>query len=141
MAGNTSTKKKFQDVADSEAADRTLPSKTATSGRNLGGGNAGQISGDGPAKFGDPLNRVSARIGGIEALHNDIGELSGFITDGYLDKQDTPYGEAAKFNFLPPGMDISNQENAEIHDMPMRKLTEESYPGDGWTPAPRDIAE
>lgn len=81
------------------------------------------------------------KIGGMKSLRNDIGEASGFITDGYLDKRDTPYGEAAKFNFLPPGMDISNQETAEIHDMPMRKLTDLSYPGDGWSPAPRDVAE
>jgi hypothetical protein len=82
-----------------------------------------------------------SEISGISGTHNDIGELSGFITDGYLDKNDIPFGEAAKFNFLPPGMDISNQENVEIHDMPLRKLTDMSYPGDGWSPAPRDVQE
>jgi hypothetical protein len=141
MAGNTSTKKTFRGVADKAPADRTLPSKGASADTNMRGENAGQITGDGPAKFANPMNGISAKIGGIDGLHDDIGEKSGFITDGYLDKQDTPYGEAAKFNFLPPGMDISNQENAEIHDMPMRKLTAESYPGDGWMPAPRDMPE
>lgn len=141
MAGNTSTKKQFKSVADTLHADRTLPSKGAMADSNMVGKDAGQIVGDGSAKFADPLNRVSAKIGGIEGLFDDIGEKSGFITDGYLDKQDTPYGEAAKFNFLPPGMDISNQANVEIHNMPLRRLTSESYPGDGWMPNPRDVVE
>jgi len=139
MAGNASSKKKFRGVA-SDAADMTLAPKMAGKDQNRAGESAGQMRGTNQA-FGEPLNRVSAKIRGLDGLYDDIGEKSGFITDGYLDKQDTPYGEAAKFNFLPPGMDISNQENAEIHDMPMRKLTAESYPGDGWMPAPRDIPE
>ena len=96
----------------------------------------------GNQKFADPMNMgPPPNVGGLEGLHNDIGERSGFATGGYIDKQGTPYGEAAKFNFLPPGMDISNQENAEINEMPLRKLVAESYPGDGWMPAPRDIQE
>lgn len=137
-----STKKRFNSIADNIAADDTRPSKSSTSAKNYGGDNTGQLNGDGRAeKFAVPMQEVSARIGGLDGLHNDIGEQSGFITHGYLDKQGTPYGEAAKFNFLPPGMDISNQENAEIHVMPLRKLVNESYPGDGWSPAPRDLAE
>jgi hypothetical protein len=101
--------------------------------------------GDGSSRqrFGETLNSngINAKVSGLEGLHNDIGEMSGFITDGYLDKQGTPYGEAAKFNFLPPGMDISNQENVEIHEMPLVKLVDISYPGDGWSPAPRDLPE
>jgi hypothetical protein len=87
------------------------------------------------------MNDVSAAIKGLSGLHNDIGEMSGFVTDGYLDKNGTPFGEAAKFNYMPPGMDISNQMNAEIHEMPLRMVVSESYPGDGWMPSPRDIKE
>lgn len=135
------TKKQFNRIADNTAADTTRPSKDG-SHRNYGGESAGQMKGNGSTeKFAEPLQEVSARIGGIEGLHNDIGEMSGFITTGYLDKQGTPYGEAAKFNFLPPGMDISNQENAEIHVMPLKRLVAESFPGDGWMPKPRDVTE
>lgn len=136
-----SMKKAFGSVASPLTADDTRPTK-AQSARNYGGKNAGQMVGEGGKEsFANPNNEISPAIGGIGGLHNDIGEQSGFITDGYLDKQGTPYGEAAKLNFLPPGMDISNQENAEIHAMPLRKIISESYPGDGWTPSPRDVTE
>ena len=81
------------------------------------------------------------KISGTDGTHNDIGEMSGFTTTGYLDKRDTPYGEDAKFNYLPPGMDISNQKMAEINAMPLRQLVSESYPGDGWMPKPRDVVD
>jgi hypothetical protein len=139
MAGNTSTKKQFSGSADTTRRDRTLPPKTATRDQNMAGKATGQIGE--PAPFAKPMNGVNARIGGLDRTFDDIGEKSGFITDGYLDKQDTPYGEAAKFNFLPPGMDISNQAMCEIHDMPLKTLTSESYPGDGWMPTPRDVEE
>jgi hypothetical protein len=136
-----STKKSYNNVASPLTADQTRPAK-AQHARNYGGENVGQMRGEGKMEdFGNPNNEVSPAIGGIGGTHNDIGELSGFITDGYLDKQGTPYGEAAKFNFLPPGMDISNQENAEIHSMPLKKLVDESYPDDGWMPKPRDMQE
>ena len=139
---NTSTQKRFESVK-TESADSTRAPKTANYRTQGKGENSGQMRGNAQMdKFADPMNAgVVAPIGGMDRLYNDIGEMSGFITDGYLDKQDTPYGEAAKFNFLPPGMDISNQENAEIHTMKLVRLTAESYPGDGWSPAPRDIVE
>ena len=138
MAGNTSTSKKGADFKDSPQA--SLPSKGANY-RPRGPKYEGQVAGD-KQSFAEPMNDVTAKIGGgLEHLHNDIGEMSGFITDGYLDKGGTPYGEAAKFNFLPPGMDISNQENAEIHEMKLYKITAESYPNDGWMPSPKDIKE
>jgi hypothetical protein len=121
------------------------PVKKSEASKTVGEGNKkavyeGQIAESMP--FAAPLNNgAPAEISGIGRTFNDIGERSGFITDGYLDKNGMPYGEAAKLNFLPPGMDISNQENAEIHDMPMRKLVDLSYPGDGWSPAPRDVQE
>jgi len=137
------TRKQFNRIANNVAADDARPMKSPHSSKNYGGTSAGQLRGDGSGAqpFAEPMQEISARIGGMEGLHNDIGEMSGFITTGYLDKQGTPYGEAAKFNFLPPGMDISNQENAEIHAMPLRQVVSESYPGDGWTPSPRDVTE
>ena len=137
---NVGTRKKFNDMKGT-ALDKTGPPQFANvSGRpgeykgNIEGANLGPIS--------KPMiEGVVTKIGGMEHLHNDIGESSGFITDGYLDKQGTAFGEAAKLNFLPPGMDISNQDNAEINEMPLRLLTDSSYPGDGWAPAPKDVQE
>lgn len=108
-----------------------------------GGMDAGQLMGD-RQKFAMPNTGpggVVPNVGGMESLHNDIGEMSGFQTSGYIDKKGTPYGEAAKFNFMPPGMDISNQENSDQRAMPLRKIIAESFPGDGWMPSPRDVAE
>jgi hypothetical protein len=140
MAGNASTKKQYASIKGLPAGT-TQPSKTVSMG-NHRGHYTGELSGGGGSeKFAAPMQEVVAAIKGIGGTYDDIGEKSGFITDGYLDKSSIPYGESAKFNFLPPGMDISNQENAEIHEMPMRKLTAESYPGDGWMPAPRDMPE
>lgn len=137
---NVTTKKQYGDRKD--APEKSLPTKNVDY-PNKPGQNEGQMAGNaGKEKFADPLNTNGpSYIGGLDGLHDDIGEKSGFITDGYIDKGDTPYGEAAKFNFLPPGMDISNQENAEIHEMKLYKVTEESYPNDGWSPKPRDIPE
>jgi hypothetical protein len=138
MAGNTTTKKAYAGVQESPVK-KAEPSKTVSMA-NQGPKYQGQIGKN--QTFAGPMNQgASAEISGISGTHNDIGELSGFITDGYLDKNGMPYGEAAKFNFLPPGMDISNQENIELHDMPLRKLVSESYPGDGWMPGPRDVQE
>ena len=136
MAGNTSTKKEYRGIADTSAS---AEAPKGVNYPNKGGSYKGELGKSGP--FAAPHNDVSAKISGIGGTHNDIGEASGFITDGYLDKGGIPYGEGAKFNFLPPGMDISNQANCEVHEMPLRTVTAESYPGDGWNPAPRDLPE
>jgi hypothetical protein len=107
-----------------------------------GGKAEGQMAGNGSKeKFAEPAQHISAPISGMDGMRDDIGEMSGFTTTGYIDKRGTPYGEAAKFNMMPPGMDISNQEVREINDMPMKRLVAGSFPGDGWTPTPRDLAE
>lgn len=137
---NVGTKKKYSNVS-TDAVDTTgkplfqsVSGKNAEYKGNMEGANLGPVS--------QPMNKgVNAAIRGMESLRNDIGESSGFIVDGYLDKQGTHFGEAAKFNYLPPGMDISNQFNTEINEMPLRLLTDMSYPGDGWMPAPQDIPE
>ncbi len=104
---------------------------------------AGQMAGESPSeKFANPMGSGSGDtdIAGMKSASGSDSEMIGFQTSGYIDKQGTPYGEAAKFNFMPPGMDISNQENVEIHDMAMKKLVATSYPGDGWGSS-RDIPE
>lgn len=105
---------------------------------------AGQMKGNAqPDKFATPMEPEPTGIRGMNSLHNDIGEMSGFQgdTSAYIVKKGTPYGEAAKFNFLPPGMDITNQENVDIRDMALKTVTGTSFPGDGWEPAPRDVEE
>ena len=117
------------------AVQPNLPGKS-------GGSNTGQMSGDGGSeKFANPSKEYTTDVKGMSGLHNDIGEKSGFETDGYIDKKGTPYGEAAKFNLMPPGMDISNQVMSDQRNLPLKKLVEESYAGDGWEPSPRDIPE
>lgn len=102
----------------------------------MGGKNAGQI---GPSEsFANPNQAITPNVKGMQSLKNDIGEKSGFQTDGYIDKKGTPYGEGAKFNQMPPGMDISNQEMTDIRDMPLKRLTKDGYEGDGGF-ASRDV--
>lgn len=113
---------------------------------SLPGGKSPTYSGEmrgkaAPEKFAKPMGDVESGLHEMGGTHNDIGEKSGFQTDGYLVKKGTPYGEAAKFNMMPPGMDINNQEVCDIRDMPFKEITDMSYPGDGWEPAPRDIPE
>lgn len=79
------------------------------------------------------------KLTNMSGTYNDIGEKSGFITDGYLDKKGTPQGEGAQFNYLPPGQEIENQAMREINAMPYRKVVEESYPMDGWEPKPKIV--
>lgn len=137
---NTSTRKQYNGMQPMPVENAEPPKSASVS--NRGPKYTGQMRGEGGMEsFADPMQAMPSRIAGMGGTYNDIGEMSGFITDGYLDKNGTPYGEAAKFNYLPPGMDISNQMNAQIHEMPMRKLVAESYPGDGWMPSPRDVSE
>lgn len=82
----------------------------------------------------------STDIAGMKSAKGSDSEMVGFVTSGYIDKQGTPYGDSATFNKMPPGMDITNQENIEYYDMPMKKVVDTSYPGDGWG-ASRDVAE
>lgn len=61
-------------------------------------------------------------------------EMVGIKDEGYLVKKSTPHGVSAHFNTLPPGMDIEDQENADIRVMPMRTYSGGlSFPTDGWT--------
>lgn len=61
-------------------------------------------------------------------------EMVGIKDAGYLTKKGTPSGLKAEFNYLPPGMDITDQENADIRPQTMTTYKGGiSYPGDGWT--------
>lgn len=73
-------------------------------------------------------------VTGVKSGLHDLGEKAGFETNAssYIDKKGTQQGEGAKFNYMPPGMDIDHQECADIRAMPMKKVTSESYPGDGY---------
>ena len=108
-----------------------------------GAKSTGSIGAMGKLPMDAPDHVMSPGLPGMNSLHNDIGEMSGFQggTDSYIVKKGTPYGEGAKFNKMPPGMDIDNQDCVDIRQMPLKKITNVSYPGDGWEPAARDIVE
>ena len=64
----------------------------------------------------------------------EVLDKAGVNNNGYIVKKNTPYGVGAMFNTLPPGMDIEDQEVADIRSMPTREYDGGcSYPGDGWT--------
>lgn len=88
------------------------------------------------AKSGAP----STDIKGMSSARGSDSEKVGFVTSGYIDKQNTPSGESAMFNTMPPGMDITNQPIIEAYNMPLKTLVGTSYPGDGWG-ATKDIPE
>jgi hypothetical protein len=87
------------------------------------------------AKYAKPFEPVDAGVGGgIDGTTNDIGEKSGFDADtsAYIVKKGMVYGEAAKLNIMPPGMDISDQPYRDIRDMPLKKYAGGvDFPGDG----------
>jgi hypothetical protein len=115
----------------------------ADSRKNVPGKKTGNFSGGASVgAAGQPMGGASGdtSIVGMQSGKGADTERQGFDDTGYIDKQGTPYGEAAKFNFLPPGMDISNQENAEIHNMSMKTLVGMSYPGDGYG-SQKDVQE
>jgi hypothetical protein len=61
-------------------------------------------------------------------------EMVGIKDSGYLEKKGTPSGLKADFNFLPPGMNIEDQENSDIRSQSLSTYKGGlSYPGDGWT--------
>lgn len=61
-------------------------------------------------------------------------DKAGFQTSGYITKKGTPNGADAKFNYLPPGMNIDRQECADIRPLEMKQIVSASgYPGDGWS--------
>jgi hypothetical protein len=64
----------------------------------------------------------------------EVLDKAGIKDSGYLTKKGTPSGMEAKFNHLPPGMNIEDQQICDIRAQEV--LTYKggiSYPGDGWT--------
>lgn len=61
-------------------------------------------------------------------------DKAGVNNTDYIAKKGVPYGVQAQFNSLPPGMDIEDQENADIRKMELKNYSGGmGYPGDGWT--------
>lgn len=61
-------------------------------------------------------------------------EMVGARNNGYLVKKGLEFGVNAFYNTLGPGMDIEDQENADIRSMDMVVYEGGiSFPGDGWT--------
>lgn len=61
-------------------------------------------------------------------------ERVGVCNRGYLTKKNLEYGVNALYNTLPPGMDIEDQENADIREEQLVVFDQGlGYPGDGWT--------
>jgi hypothetical protein len=60
-------------------------------------------------------------------------DRAGVNNNDYIVKKGVPFGVQALFNSLPPGMDIEDQENADIRKMEMETYSGGlGYPGDGW---------
>lgn len=85
---------------------------------------------DGQGRFRDSPN--------TETLDNP-----GFQTGGYITKKDLSIGGPGadvRLNFLPPGMFIDNQENADIRPIPLKEIVKTSgYSGDGWSGSSEDM--
>ena len=65
-------------------------------------------------------------------------ELVGVRNAGYLAKKNLEFGVNAMYNSLPPGMDIEDQELADIRKQEMVAYTGGlGYAGDGWNDRPR----
>ena len=61
-------------------------------------------------------------------------DKAGVNNNDYIVKKGVPFGVQAQFNTLPPGMDIEDQENADIRKMELKNYGGGlGYPGDGWT--------
>ena len=69
----------------------------------------------------------------LPASGGECLDRSGVKTSSYIDKKGTPSGNEVHFNMLPPGMNIDDQDLADIREMPMKTVVALSYPGDGWT--------
>ena len=65
-------------------------------------------------------------------------EMVGIRDSGYLTKKNLQFGVNAFYNSLPPGMDIEDQENADIREEELFIYEGGlSYMGDGWNKRPR----
>lgn len=86
------------------------------------------------------MSEQYGKIKGMDSLKSESLDRPGFETSGYIDKKGTPSGESARFNKMPPGMDITNQEVTDQRNLKLKKITDMGYAGDGWG-GERDIPE
>ena len=109
-----------------------------------GQSNVGQLKNYEREAYAEPFESVDSGVMNMDGTHDDIGEKSGFQanTESYIVKKGMVYGEAAKLNIMPPGMDINDQPYRDIREMPLKLYSGgESFPDDGWHPAPKDLPE
>jgi hypothetical protein len=59
-------------------------------------------------------------------------ERAGIDDSGYLVKKGLVAGVDEFYNYLPPGMNIEDQHDADIRPMQMYTVTDLGYPSDGW---------
>lgn len=72
-------------------------------------------------------------VGTLPSSGGESLDKSGVKDSGYLTKKGTPSGSGAKFNKMPPGTNIDDQEVADIRSMETKSWQGGlSYPGDGW---------
>jgi hypothetical protein len=74
-----------------------------------------------------------ADVGVLPSSGGETLDKAGITDSGYLTKKGLEYGVDAFYNTLPPGMDIEDQENADIRTMEFKQVTDLGFPGDGWT--------
>ena len=60
-------------------------------------------------------------------------DRAGIQDSGYLTKKGLTDGVDVFYNCLPPGMNIEDQQLADIHEEPIKYITDLGYPGDGWS--------
>ena len=71
---------------------------------------------------------------GLPSSGGEVLDRAGIKDKGYINTKGIPSGLDARFNYLPPGMNIEDQKNADIKEQKL--YTWEgglSYPKDGWT--------
>lgn len=81
----------------------------------------------------DVKGREYADQGVLPSSGGQVLDKAGIQDSGYLVKKGLEYGINAFYNSLPPGMDIEDQEIADIRSLEMKQITDLGYPGDGWT--------
>jgi len=87
-----------------------------------------------PGMSGTEQKEMTPDVGVLPKSGGKSLDKSGINDSGYLRKKGIPSGLDAMFNYLPPGMDITDQKDADIREQKMLNYSGGiSYPGDGWT--------
>jgi hypothetical protein len=69
----------------------------------------------------------------LPTVEGPVLDKAGIKDEGYITKKGLTDGVNVFYNSLPPGMDIEDQETADIRKMSMKTVTALGYPGDGWS--------